>query len=216
MTPADQDFCRSRQAAIQRYYRIHARIYDLTRWTFLRGRKILLKSLAAGLNPHRILEVGCGTGTNLLNLAHRFPLAQLWGLDLSADMMAMARRKLKNFSPRLTLVQAAYDQPLALCSGFDLIVFSYALSMFNPGWKEAVDAAIADLNPGGALAIVDFHETSCKNFKQWMGKNHVCLDGHLLPHLRAQFDSYQWDVRPVYGGLWSYFLFLGQNPRQRY
>jgi S-adenosylmethionine-diacylgycerolhomoserine-N-methlytransferase len=214
MTHPDQDLCRSRQEAIQRYYRIHARIYDLTRWTFLWGRKTLMKRLSAGFNPHRILEVGCGTGANLLSLERRFPLARLWGLDLSAEMLAMARRKLEKFFPRLTLVQTPYDKPLALRPGFDLIVFSYALSMFNPGWEEAVASAIADLNADGVLAVVDFHETSCQKFKQWMRINHVRLDGHLLPHLRVQFNSYQWDVRPVYGGLWSYFLFIGQNPRQ--
>ena len=28
-----------RRRAITRYYRLHARIYDLTRWTFLLGRR---------------------------------------------------------------------------------------------------------------------------------------------------------------------------------
>ena len=100
-------------AALQRYYRFHARIYDLSRWSFLKGRKDLMVQVAAALQPRRILEVGCGTGANLLRLARSFPRAELCGLDLSGDMLAVAGGKLKAYAPRLTLVQAAYDRPLA-------------------------------------------------------------------------------------------------------
>ena len=61
------------QSAIAQYYRIHARIYDLTRWTFLRGRENLIRLAAAHCKPQHILEVGCGTGKNLLHLGRLFP-----------------------------------------------------------------------------------------------------------------------------------------------
>jgi hypothetical protein len=38
-------------------------------------------------------------------------------------------------------------------------VFSYCLSMIDPGWQQALDAALCDLQPGGLLAVVDFHDT---------------------------------------------------------
>ena len=130
-----------RRRAITRYYRLHARIYDLTRWTFLWGREALVREIAASCTPTRILEVGCGTGKNLVQLGRAFPRARLWGLDLSGDMLAMARKKLQDLAPRLTLIQAAYDRPVGEAHPFDLVVFSYALSMFNPGWEEALTAA---------------------------------------------------------------------------
>jgi S-adenosylmethionine-diacylgycerolhomoserine-N-methlytransferase len=197
--------------AIQRYYRMHARIYDLTRWTFLRGRAALRSQVAKRLNPARILEVGCGTGTNLWHLGRRFPQAALWGLDLSADMLAVARAKLAHCGPRLTLVKAAYDQPVSPEAPFDLVVFSYALSMFNPGWEVALNAAKQDLGPGGAIAVVDFCDSPLKAFKRWMGVNHVRLDGHLLPCLTHLFPVHTQSVNSVYGGLWNYFIFLGQS-----
>ena len=121
------------QSAIARYYRVHAGDYDLTRWTFLRGREDLVRRAAAHCHPQDILEVGCGTGKNLLHLGRLFPEAQLRGLDLSPHMLAQAHRKLRGLGPRVSLVEAAYDRPVA--SGrLDLVVFSYALSMFNPGW----------------------------------------------------------------------------------
>jgi S-adenosylmethionine-diacylgycerolhomoserine-N-methlytransferase len=202
------------RSQIEQYYRLHARIYDLTRWTFLRGREELISRAAAQCHPHRILEVGCGTGKNLLHLGRFFPEAQLWGLDLSPHMLAQARKKLRGLSHRLTLIQAAYDRPVAP-DQFELVVFSYALSMFNPGWDAALKTASQDLSPTGSIAVVDFHDSASKGFKQWMGLNHVRLDSHLLPSLRNLYPSGEWLVLPVCGGLWSYFLFVGRSRHLR-
>ena len=118
-----------------------------------------MREIAASGTSTRILEVGCGTGKNLMQLGRAFPQARLWGLDLSGDMLAVARKKLQDLAPRLTLIQAAYDRPVGEAHPFDLVVFSYALSMFNPGWEEALEAAHNDLAKGGAIAVVDFYDS---------------------------------------------------------
>jgi S-adenosylmethionine-diacylgycerolhomoserine-N-methlytransferase len=199
-----------RHRSIERYYRVHAGIYDLTRWIFLFGREALLRQVAASVSPARVLEVGCGTGKNLVQLGRQFPQARLWGLDLSGDMLAVARKKLQHLTSRLTLIQAAYDRPVQDQPFFDLVVFSYALSMFNPGWEEALTAAMRDLAPGGAIAVVDFHDSAFPLFKRWMDLNHVRLDGHLLPGLKDRFPLHESVVRPAYGGVWSCFRFFGR------
>ncbi len=204
-----QDIQQEQHRFIERYYRVHAGMYDLTRWSFLFGREALLRQVAARVSPARILEVGCGTGKNLVQLGRQFPQARLWGLDLSGDMLAVARKKLRNLSPRLTLIQAAYDRPVEGKPLFDLVLFSYALSMFNPGWEQALTAASRDLAPGGAIAVVDFHDSGLPMFKRWMGLHRVRLDGHLLPGLKSRFPRHEATVRPAYGGVWSYFRFLG-------
>ena len=200
------------KSQIVMYYRLHARIYDLTRWTFLRGREELIRRVAVQCQPRRILEVGCGTGKNLLHLGRLFPEAQLWGLDLSPHMLARARKKLRGLRHRLTLTEAAYDQPVTP-NQFDLVVFSYALSMFNPGWDTALKNACQDLSPGGVIAVVDFHDSASKGFKQWMGLNHVHFDAHLLPHLEDLFPSWEGTVRPACCGLWSFFFFIGRDAK---
>ena len=205
-----QEIQQEQRRFIERYYRVHAGIYDLTRWTFLLGREALLRQVAASVSPARILEVGCGTGKNLVQLGRQFPQARLWGLDLSGDMLAVAKKKLQGLSPRLTLIQAAYDHPVEEKPFFDLVVFSYALSMFNPGWEQALTAASRDLAPGGAIAVVDFHDSGFPLFKRWMGLNHVRLDGHLLPGLKSRFPTHDATIRPAYGGVWSYFRFIGR------
>jgi S-adenosylmethionine-diacylgycerolhomoserine-N-methlytransferase len=197
------------QSAITRYYRFHAGIYDFTRWTFLRGRENLIRLAAAYCHPKNILEVGCGTGKNLLHLGRLFPEAQLCGLDLSPHMLAQAHQKLRGLGQRVSLVEAAYDRPVTP-GRFDLVVFSYALSMFNPGWEAALLTAGQDLGPGGTVAVVDFHDSPSRRFKSWMGVNHVRLDSHLLPRLRKMFPSGEWSVPSAFGGLWSYLLFVGK------
>jgi S-adenosylmethionine-diacylgycerolhomoserine-N-methlytransferase len=200
---------REQHRALERYYRLHAGIYDLTRWSFLRGREALVRWAADRLTPNCILEVGCGTGKNLAHLGRLFPQADLWGLDLSGAMLAVAGKKLRQLADRLTLVQAAYDRPVAAERLFDLVIFSYALSMFNPGWEKALEAASRNLALGGAIGVVDFHDSNSPIFKHWLALNHVRLDGHLLPGLKSRFPRHEAFNRPAYAGLWSYFLFLG-------
>jgi S-adenosylmethionine-diacylgycerolhomoserine-N-methlytransferase len=83
--------------------------------------------------------------------------------------------------------------------------------MFNPGWEQAIDCAYRDLDTGGLIAVVDFHHSGFSLFKRWMALNHVRLEGHLLPRLESQFRPEVCKIYPAYGGIWSYFLFLGKK-----
>lgn len=57
------------------------------------GRVVLscLESIIQDLQPARVLEVGCGSGMNLLLLAERFPEIEFSGLDLSSSGVQCAR-----------------------------------------------------------------------------------------------------------------------------
>ena len=199
-------------AALTRYYRWHARLYDATRWSFLFGRTALVHSIAELPKPPRnILDIGCGTGDNLLRLARQFPEATLTGLDLSADMLTRARRKLDRRRILATLLHQRYDCPLRPEPIFDLVVFSYCLSMINPGWSQALESALRDLQPSGWLAVADFHETRFPAFQRWMAINHVRMDGHLLPWLNTHCQPLLETPSAAYGGLWRYFQFIGQK-----
>jgi S-adenosylmethionine-diacylgycerolhomoserine-N-methlytransferase len=198
-------------AALTRYYRWHARLYDATRWSFLFGRANLIRSIADHQLPSHILEIGCGTGANILRLTRQFPDATVTGLDLSSDMLARARRKIEAQQLPVTLLQRCYDRPLATEPAFDLVVFSYCLSMIDPGWEQAIEAAISDLRPGGVLAVVDFHDTRLAGFRNWMAFNHVRMDGHLLPHLNGCCQPVAQTLRAAYGGIWRYFAFIGRK-----
>jgi S-adenosylmethionine-diacylgycerolhomoserine-N-methlytransferase len=206
LKPADS------REALQRYYQVQARIYDATRWTFLFGRDKLIRLAAAQVSPERVLEIGCGTGHNLVQLRRCFAAAQLGGWDLSEAMLRRARRRLTKPGCEVDLTQAAYPADVPPADRPDLMVFSYSLSMFNPGWELAIEAAARDLVPGGWLAVVDFHATRHAWFRSWMRRNHVRMEGHLLPKLQRCFETHRAEIRPAWGGLWHYFLFLGTRP----
>lgn len=216
---------------LQSYYRLHAMIYDATRWAFLFGRTEVLKRLpnAAALRestgraagePLRILEIGCGTGVNLAYLARKYPEAQLTGVDLSADMLAKSRKKLARFSEasadpeRVRLVEEPYQAGGHVGTDFDLILCSYSLSMINPQWADVLDQAAVDLRKGGIFAAVDFSDSRYASFRSHMGRNHVKVTGHLLPAMRERFTPELDEERGVYLGWWKYLLFHGRPLNQ--
>ena len=192
---------------VESYYKFHAQIYDATRWTFLFGRQWLVRQLGRLLTPQNILEVGCGTGRNLSALAQAFPKAKLTGVDLSSEMLAVAMRNTSAYSDRISLVAGKYERPID--GSYDLVLFSYALTMFNPGWEAAIAAAKQQAH-GGHLAVVDFHGTHLPFFQSWMAMNHVRMERHLLPKLKDHFEPIDVRVRPAWVGLWKYFTFIGK------
>ncbi len=199
------------QAAMRRYYRWQSLIYDLTRWAFLFGRNEILSRLpVAGDATLRLLEVGCGTGRNLRRLAKKYPSMRLMGLDVSPDMLQRASNATASYSRRVLLLEKAYGpEPSALPETPDMVLFSYALTMFNPGWEQAIVQAHKDLPPGGYIAVVDFHDTPSRLFRWWMGKNHVRMEGHLLPLLETSFQTEYRSTRSAFFGLWRYVIFIG-------
>jgi len=196
---------------VERYYHFHARIYDATRWSFLFGRTELIQKIVSRSVPSHILEIGCGTGKNLADLAHYLPQARLVGLDISEDMLRQVRKNLNAYPSRIELLHRTYDRPLKADPAFDLILFSYSLSMMHKNWESVIEYARQDLKPGGLIAVVDFHDSRFGWFKHWMSMNHVRMDGHLLPRLQSSFRSLNLEVNHAYGGLWSYFLLIGQT-----
>jgi S-adenosylmethionine-diacylgycerolhomoserine-N-methlytransferase len=145
---------------MDRMYRFQRHIYDATRKFYLLGRDKLI----AELNPPpggAVLEIGCGTGRNLIKIARRYPQARCYGLDVSEEMLRTARQQVAKagLSDRITLAQADatnFDaQALFGRAGFERVVVSYALSMIPP-WREALTQALNVVAPGGSLHIVDF------------------------------------------------------------
>lgn len=141
-------------------YRRQRHIYDVSRKFYLLGRDRLI----AELDPPpggSILEIGCGTGRNLIAIARRYPYCNCHGLDVSEAMLETARASVARagLEDRIGLAQAdATDfdpQTLFGKAGFDRIVISYALSMIPP-WQGVVEEALRRLAPGGSLHIVDF------------------------------------------------------------
>jgi S-adenosylmethionine-diacylgycerolhomoserine-N-methlytransferase len=171
----------------------------------------MLRVISNYCSPGKILEIGCGTGKNLAVLSRLFPEAQITGVDLSEEMLSAARKNLGQAVDRIQLINSAYCLPMAPEGPFDLVIFSYTLSMINPGWSHAIRCANADLSLNGIIAAVDFHDSPHEVFKSWMQINHVQMQGHLLPELSMNFYSETSKIKRAYGGLWRYFIYVGKK-----
>ena len=147
-------------ALMDALYRRQRHIYDLTRKYFLFGRDRLIEELRPGPGD-RVLEIGCGTGRNLILAARRYPEARFYGVDISQVMLATATASVERagLSHRIALAEgdaAAFSpQQTFHIAGFERVFIAYALSMI-PDWHGALTNAYAATAPGGRLHVVDF------------------------------------------------------------
>lgn len=186
-------------------YRHQRYIYDLTRKFFLLGRDHLLDDLRPPAGG-TVLEVGCGTGRNLILTARQYPDARLYGFDISRMMLETAEQSIMRvgFSDRITVAEgdAADFSAEALFGApyFDRVFISYAVSMIPP-WQDALSKAYDAVRPGGALHVVDFGQQDAlpKWFKRgleaWLGKFSVIPRGELQAEMRKVATVDGGDVR---------------------
>jgi S-adenosylmethionine-diacylgycerolhomoserine-N-methlytransferase len=145
---------------MDRMYRHTRHVYDLTRKPYLLGRDRLIAEL--GLEPGgTVLEMGCGTGRNLIAVARAYPKAALYGFDISEEMLKTARASVgrAGLAERIHLVQGdatTFDPAAAFGrAAFDRVYFSYTLSMVPP-WRAALAHGLALTGAGGRFSVVDF------------------------------------------------------------
>ncbi|MEX0956843.1 MAG: methyltransferase [Rhizobiaceae bacterium] len=183
-------------------YRRQRHIYDLTRKFYLLGRDRMI----AGLDvPPRgaVLEIGCGTGRNLLKAMNHFPNAVYYGLDISEEMLATARVSLAcgadRHRARLAAGGAAGFDADRLFGRpkFDRVYISYALSMI-PDWQRALTIAADCVADGGSLHIVDFGQQ--ERLPAWFGSalNAWLAKFHVEPRV-ALFDALSLEAARIGG-----------------
>ena len=195
---------------MDRTYRYQRHIYDLTRRYYLLGRDRLIAELGAepGMT---VLEIGCGTGRNLIRSARLYPEASLHGMDISHEMLETAQAAALRSGADLRFAQgdATRFNPYAAfgISRFERIYMSYTLSMI-PDWQATLAQGICNLAPGGSLHIVDFgqQERLPRWFRSllqaWLTQFHVSPRGELkrvLEALAAKLGA-ELEFRPLYRG----------------
>lgn len=193
-------------------YRRQRHFYDATRKYYLLGRDRLIADLAPPPGGS-ILEIGCGTGRNLIACARAWPQASLYGIDISQAMLETARTALARAGGadcvHLAQGDACAFDPSALFgrATFDRVFISYALSMI-PDWEGALAQAAACVAPGGRLDIVDFgqQEALPRLWKdalfRWLSAFHVSpradLERAIARTARARGGKA--NIQPLYRG----------------
>lgn len=137
----------------------------------------------SGIETHsRILEIGCGTGKATRPFAERG--YELVCLDIGADLIAIARERLKEF-PNISFVKAAFEawRPEGT---FDLIISATAFHWVDP--KVRYLKASEVLKPKGFLAI--------------FSNQHVRKDEGFFAEVQSLYDKYYLPLttnRPTHG-----------------
>ena len=205
-------------AAMDGIYRFQRHIYDVTRRYFLLGRDQMLDGLNIPKNG-TVLEIGCGTGRNLIGAARRYRSAKLYGLDISEEMLKSASANIMRdgFQRRIILAHAdATDFSAQKTFGvakFDRVFFSYTISMI-PHWQAALDQALVCVADGGELHIVDFGQCGRlpsifrRGLFAWLNLFHVSPRQQLASHVKrlaiakgmsftceSKFRDYAWLIK---------------------
>lgn len=186
-------------------YRGQRHFYDATRKYYLLGRDRLIEGLDV---PHggTVLEIGCGTGRNLIKIAKCWPECRLYGLDISSEMLKSAESNIRHagLTERIAVRRGdatAFDSyELFARRRFDRIVCSYALSMI-PEWQAALRWALTLLAPQGSVHIVDFgmQQQMPSAFRwlllRWLRLFHVAPRAELADYADALARTLQLDFR---------------------
>ena len=110
---------------------------------------------AAAIAPaERVLDVGCGTGRTTLDAARRATSGAALGVDLSARMLDVARRR----AEREGVTNALFEQADAQLHPFGAAAFDVAISRTGAMFFGDPVAAFANiagaLRPGGRLVLL--------------------------------------------------------------
>jgi len=142
------------------------------------GRRLLT---AASLKPgERVLDVGCGNGAVSLDAARAVGRGgRVTGLDLSAPMLKVARRRAEERGIDASFVQgdaqtASFDQP------FDIVLSRFGVMFFDDPETAFANLAKAT-RPGGRLCFVCWQEILAN---EWIAVPAMAMVTHVgIPEL---------------------------------
>lgn len=103
----------------------------------------------------RVLDLGCGTGLELEEFFRMNPNASVTGIDLSAGMLEVLKKKFPD--KRLTLINGSYfDEPLGE-EAFDAAVSVESLHHFEKAQKAKLYSRLyRALKPDGYFILTDY------------------------------------------------------------
>ena len=146
----------SRAAAAQNYFRRHAAQWDRIRQLHVADAAVeaAIRGALADKPIRSLLDLGTGTG-RMLELFGG-DIERGLGLDLSLDMLALARARLDRAGLKHCSVRHGDIYDLALPrDSFDAVIIHQVLHFLDDSARAIAEAARV-LRPGGRLLVVDF------------------------------------------------------------
>jgi ubiquinone/menaquinone biosynthesis C-methylase UbiE/DNA-binding transcriptional ArsR family regulator len=145
-----------RAAAAQKYFARHAAQWDRIRKLHVADEAVeaAIRSALADKPIRSLLDLGTGTG-RMLELFGP-DIERGLGLDLSLDMLSLARARLDRAGLRNCSVRQGDIYDLALPKdSFDVVIIHQVLHFLDDGARAIAEAARV-LRPSGRLLVVDF------------------------------------------------------------
>ncbi len=167
----------------------HAKTYD-DHAVVQKECAVRLAEMLGGEEFSRILEIGCGTGEYTRCLADRHPGAEITAIDISATMLDMARKKLKDRNVRFVLGDG---EDVEIDEKYDLITSNASFQWFD-NVERVVKVFSGALNEGGVLCFSMYGRETFREFKR-------ALDVYYGPHrwlTSSRFISFE-DLRSMLG-----------------
>ena len=146
----------ARAAAAQAYFRRHAAEWDRIRELHVADAAVeaAVRAALADKPIRSLLDLGTGTGRMLELFAP--DVERGIGLDLSLDMLALARARLDRAGLRHCSVRHGDIYDLALPrNSFDAVIIHQVLHFLDDS-AHAIRGAARVLRPGGRLLVIDF------------------------------------------------------------
>jgi ubiquinone/menaquinone biosynthesis C-methylase UbiE len=121
-----------------------------------RARRVLLDQ--AALRPgHRLLDIGCGTGTLVLLIKRLQPDVNITALDPDPKALARGTHKADRARVSIQFDQGFSDALPYREASFDRVFSSFMLHHLQPGDKEKTLCEVRRvLQPGGSFHLLDF------------------------------------------------------------
>jgi SAM-dependent methyltransferase len=143
---------RLRKAAFESLYGPFAWLYDWVSRTFFLGQwRLWQRAAIPHLRGKRVLEIGMGTGNLQIDMARAG--FEVWGIDLSRQMLRQARLKARRLGLRPFRVCRARAEALPFPeAAFDSLVSTFPSEYIARAETLAELARV--LAPGGTLVIV--------------------------------------------------------------
>ena len=187
--------------SVRRHLGLEIDAYDETIRRFIPGYEIMLRVAAdavAAAEPDLVCDLGAGTGALSEALLAHGAVGTVELLDVDAEMMDQARRRLQRFGDRVRFTLGSYNEPFSSCDAF-----AASLSLHHIPTIEAKSAiyarAFAALRPGGVLVNADAYMPSdstkrARLFRHWA--DHLVASG--IAEERAWKHFEEWAEEDAY------------------
>ena len=153
------------QRRTRAFYDGISRAYDLVADSSEHAvREVGVRALGVSCGQ-RVLEIGCGTGHGLVSLAADVGHAgQVYGVDISSGMMAVARNRIESAGLRNVTLTLGDGRFLCFRSNvFDAVFMSFTLELFEGAIPDVLVEVRRVLRAGGRVGIVAMSDTGHTN-----------------------------------------------------